>query len=125
MSIRKWESKKSKNDYVWEVYFVYNKNGISEWYSKSGFLTKKEAQEHETLLKNKLIETGKIHKERSLTLNEVMDEFLSLRKTGYSETTITNTNTIDDYRKCKSQLGYIKIKEIDYKILQSFFNIEK
>ena len=88
-------------------------------------MTKKEAQEHETLLKNKLIETGKIHKERSLTLNEVMDEFLSLRKTGYSETTITNTNTIDDYRKCKSQLGYIKIKEIDYKILQSFFNIEK
>ena len=46
MSIRKRASKKAKNGYVYEVYFPYKQNGITYRYSKSGFKTKKEAQDH-------------------------------------------------------------------------------
>lgn len=50
MSIRKRTSKKAKNGYVYEVYFPYKINGITERYSRSGFKTKKEAKEHEALM---------------------------------------------------------------------------
>ena len=41
MSIRKRTSKKAKNGYVYEVYFNYKTNGITNRYTKSGFKTKK------------------------------------------------------------------------------------
>ena len=68
MSIRKRTSKKAKNGYVYEVYFNYKENGITQRYSKSGFSTKKEAQEHEAIKKAELKETGKLQKEIKKTV---------------------------------------------------------
>ena len=66
MSIRKRTSKKAKNGYVYEVYFPYKINGIIERYSKSGFKTKKEAQEHEALMLAELKENGSIKTVKTL-----------------------------------------------------------
>ncbi len=71
MSIRKRASKKAKNGYVYEVYFPYKQNGITYRYSKSGFKTKKEAQDHEALMLAEVKEKGKINKDSAKTLNQV------------------------------------------------------
>ena len=78
MSIRKRTSKKAKNGYVYEVYFPYKVNGITERYSKSGFKTKKEAQEHEALMLADLKENGKIKKTVNKTFNDVYNEFIKI-----------------------------------------------
>lgn len=63
MSIRKRESKKAKNGYVYKVYFNYYENGIKTRYLKSGFKTKEEAQEHEALKLAEIQENGKLKKD--------------------------------------------------------------
>ena len=46
--IRKRPAKKAKNGYTYQVYFYYRDMfDKRKYYSKSGFLTKKEAQIHE------------------------------------------------------------------------------
>ena len=46
--IRKRPAKKAKNGYTYQVYFYYRDIfDKRKYYSKSGFLTKKEAQIHE------------------------------------------------------------------------------
>lgn len=47
MSIRKRKSKRAKKGHVYEVYITKNNQKI---YQKSGFLTRKEAEEHEVLM---------------------------------------------------------------------------
>lgn len=47
MSVIKRKSKKAKNGYLYEVNFTYKVNGITKRYWKRGFVTKKEAIEHE------------------------------------------------------------------------------
>lgn len=94
MSIRKRPSKKAKNGYVYEVYFPYKQNGITERYSKSGFKTKKEAQEHEALTLASLKENGSIKKEINKTLNEVFSEFVEIGSTNYQINTITTMKKI-------------------------------
>lgn len=123
MSIRKRPSKKAKKGYVFEVYFPYKENGITQRYSKSGFLTKKEAQEHEALMKAELKETGKIHKEVKKTFKEVYEEFLEVAADQYQENTIYNTKKY--YRYCEEDFAKIPIVNIDYPLLQKYFNSRK
>ena len=53
--IRKRPAKKAKNGYTYQVYFYYRDMfDKRKYYSKSGFLTKKEAQIHETEMKASL-----------------------------------------------------------------------
>ena len=52
MSVRKRESKKAKNGYVWEVYFKYKENAKVMRFSKYGFSTKKDAEEYEIKVKS-------------------------------------------------------------------------
>ena len=121
MSIRKRTSKKSKNGYVYEVYFPYKVNGITERYSRSGFKTKKEAQEHETMMLAELHETGKLLSTTNKTLNDVYNEFLETSSQDYQENTITNIKR--QYKKyVMSTIGNIPIKGVDYALLQGFFN---
>lgn len=123
MSIRKRNSKKAKNGYVYEVYFTYKHNGMTQRYSKSGFLSKKEAQEHEALKKAELKETGKIHKEVKKTFKEVYEEFLEVGADQYQENTIHNTQIY--YRYCEVELAKIPIINFDYPLLQKYFNSRK
>jgi len=122
MSIRQRKSKKTKNGYVWEVYFTYKERGIPKRYSKSGFASKKLAQDHETEIKAQLLDTGKINKDTTLTLHDVYLEFLEVGTNEYQENTITstkqnfNTNMLDI-------ISYIPIVDFtDYKLLQNYFN---
>lgn len=123
MSIRKRTSKKAKNGYVYEVYFTYKQNGIPERYSKSGFLTKKEAQEHEAIKKTELKETGKVQKEIKKTFKEVYEEFLEVAADQYQDNTIYNTKKY--YRYCEKELASIPIINFDYPLLQKYFNSRK
>jgi len=121
MSIRKRPSKKAKNGYVYEVYFPYKQNGITERYSKSGFKTKKEAQEHEALTLASLKENGSIKKEINKTLNEVFSEFVEIGSTNYQINTIT-TMKKNYEAHIKNKLGQLPINKIDYALLQKYFN---
>lgn len=121
MSIRKRPSKKAKNGYVYEVYFPYKQNGITERYSKSGFKTKKEAQEHEALTLASLKENGSIKKEINKTLNEVFSEFVEIGSTNYQINTIT-TMEKNYEAHVKNKLGQLPINKIDYALLQKYFN---
>ncbi|MDB7085623.1 tyrosine-type recombinase/integrase [Erysipelatoclostridium ramosum] len=121
MSIRKRPSKKAKNGYVYEVYFPYKQNGITERYSKSGFKTKKEAQEHEALTIASLKENGSIKKEINKTLNEVFSEFVEIGSTNYQINTIT-TMRKNYEAHVKNKLGQLPINKIDYALLQKYFN---
>lgn len=121
MSIRKRPSKKAKNGYVYEVYFPYKQNGITMRYSKSGFKTKKEAQEHEALTLASLKENGSIKKEINKTLNEVFSEFVEIGSTNYQINTIT-TMKKNYEAHVKNKLGQLLINKIDYALLQKYFN---
>ena len=121
MSIRKRPSKKAKNGYVYEVYFPYKQNGITERYSKSGFKTKKEAQEHEALTLASLKENGSIKKEINKTLNEVFSEFVEIGSTNYQINTIT-TMKKNYEAHVKNKLGQLPINKIHYALLQKYFN---
>lgn len=121
MSIRRRTSKKAKNGYVYEVYFPYKQNGITMRYSKSGFKTKKEAQEHEALTLASLKENGSIKKVINKTLNEVFSEFVEIGSTNYQINTIT-TMTKNYEAHVKNKLGQLPINKIDYALLQKYFN---
>ena len=123
MSIRKRQSKKAKNGYVYEVDFYYQVHGITKRYTKSGFITKKEAANHIALKKVELQETGVIKKETKITFGEVFYEFLEVGMLEYQPNTIYNTKKY--YRYCKDDLSKIPINEFDYPLLQKYFNSRK
>lgn len=123
MNIRKRKSKKSKNGYVYEVYFNYQEHGITKRYSKSGFLTKKEATDHIALKKAELRETSVIKKEIKKTFEDVYNEFLEVGAEQYQPNTIYNTKKY--YMYCKDDLSSIPIIDFDYQLLQKYFNNRK
>lgn len=121
MSIRKRTSKKAKNGYVYEVYFPYKANGITERYSKSGFKTKKEAQDHEAMMLAELQTNGSIRKDTKKTLNDVYKEFLEVGANEYQANTVTLMKR--NYKAhVMSIIGHYQITMIDYAVLQKFFN---
>ncbi|WP_286669632.1 tyrosine-type recombinase/integrase [Thomasclavelia cocleata] len=120
MSIRKRTSKKAKNGYVYEVYFNYKTNGITNRYTKSGFKTKKEAQEHEALMLAEVKESGSIKKEIKKSLENVYHEFLEVGSAQYQSSTIYSTKK--NYHYFEKELGQLPIATIDYSILQKYFN---
>ena len=121
MSIIKIASKKAKNGYTYKVTFKYKDNGITSTYSKSGFLTKKEAQEHETLVKAQIKEYGGIKKECNKTLNDVYKEWKKTESKNYALHTIETYSYL--YKKYAFEtLGKKKITLIKHKELQKFFN---
>lgn len=120
MSIIKVASKKAKNGYTYKVTFKYKEYGVTETYSKSGFLTKKEAKDHESMVKAEIKENGCIKKQCTKTLDEVYQEFLKIGCNGYQENTIYRTKK--DYNQVSIKLRNTPIAKIDYPTLQEFFN---
>lgn len=121
MSIRKRESKKAKNGYVYEVFLTYKEDGITKHYTKRGFPSKKEAEAHETIKKVELQEYGKIRKEITFTFEEVYNEFLELGCDQYQYNTVRNTKNIFNMYLQKDISKY-KITQFDYAFLQKYFN---
>ena len=120
MSIFKRKRKTQKNGYAYEVQIYYKVKGVTKRYTKGGFKTKKEAQEHEAMTLEQIRNEGKPDIKRTITLNQVYEEFMELGAVDYQPTTIANTKKY--YRKFKDELGKMDIREIDYQTLQGWFN---
>lgn len=121
MSIRKRASKKAKSGFVYEVFITYKENGITQHYSKRGFTTKKEAEEHEILMKAEIQSSGKLRKESKKTFDEVYNEFLQIGCDKYQYNTIRNTMNMYNMYLQKA-IGHYQIAALDYPLLQKYFN---
>lgn len=122
MGIRKRNVSKSfnKNGYVWEADYYYFENGMKKRITKSGFKTKKEAQQFIQDKQLELNEHGRIIRETTKTLNQVFEEFLEIGSSQYQSNTLYHTKR--DHKYFKDSIGKARISMIDYKILQKFFN---
>ena len=120
MSIRKRESKKAKNGYVYEVFFKYKDSiGNTKRLSKSGFLTKKEAMIYETLKKEEIKQNLNI-KNKKYTFNDIFNLYIkndpfTKDSTKYIRRSVYNTHI-------KKELGSCDISKIDYEYIQNYFN---
>lgn len=114
--------KRNNKGFSFEVNFTYKDNGITKRYFKGGFPTKKEALNHEIMMKAQVQEKGTIKKEVKKTFEDVYNEFLENGTLQYQQATIHNTTRY--YNDLKS-LCKIPIKNFDYQLLQNYFNSRK
>ena len=104
--IRKRPAKKAKNGYTYQVYFYYRDMfDKRKYYSKSGFLTKKEAQIHETEMKARLKEKGTLNQGTNKTFNDVFEEFMESEGKNLSLNTIRRKKVaFDKYIKTRLEI---------------------
>lgn len=120
MSIRKRESKKAKNGYVFEVMINYKDyTGKSKRFTKSGFLTKKEAQIYEAEKKKEIKENINI-KDRTYTFDDIFNKYIindpfTKDSTKYIRRTLYN-------KHIKKEFGDCDISKLDYEYIQEYFN---
>lgn len=117
MPIREVKSKKAKKGVTYRVYFDYkDKYNRPQHYSKSGFITKTDAQNHEKLIYSKIIDGSLIT--TKLTFSDVWEEYI---KTDPHTTTSTKQIRKSYYNKhIKPVFENADITLIDYKIVQNF-----
>ena len=116
MSIIKVPSKKAK-----KVTFKYKENDITRTYSKSGFIVKKDAQEHESMVKAQINQDGYLKKVCNDSLNKVFNDWLKVDSGLYAPNTINLYKRI--YNKyIYSAIGKEKIISLKYKDIQAFIN---
>lgn len=121
MSIIKVPSKKAKKGYTYKVTFKYKENDITRTYSKSGFIVKKEAQEHESMVKTQINQDGYLKKICKDSLNKVFNDWLKVDGGSYAPNTINLYKRI--YNKyIYSTIGKEKIISSKYKDIQAFIN---
>lgn len=112
--------KKGKHGTTFQVNFRYKDHGVSKRYTKN-FKSRVEAVNHETLMKAQLINGNTTIARSKITLDSVYNEFLQYGSQSYSENTIYDTKKYYESR-IRSNLGMYPIVEIDYSLLQDFFN---
>lgn len=130
MAINKVKSKKAKNGFTYRVRFDYKDihTGVKKTYSKSGFITKKEAQDHESYMKNHIMENGELKKNTEKNFGLVYKEFLEFDSDNYQHNTMQNTIRVFNswlskpIGKNKIILSEILITRLNYQFLQSYFN---
>lgn len=121
MSIIKVPSKKAKKGYTYKVTFKYKENDITRTYSKSGFIVKKDAQEHESMVKAQINQDGYLKKVCNDSLNKVFNDWLKVDSGLYAPNTINLYKRI--YNKyIYSAIGKEKIISLKYKDIQAFIN---
>lgn len=120
MSIRKRESKKAKNGYVFEVFIKYvDYAGNKKRISKSGFLTKKEAQIYEAEKKKEISENVNI-KTKKYTFNDIFNLYINNDPFTKDSTKYCRLSTYNKH--LKNTLGPCDISKLDYEYIQNFFN---
>lgn len=121
MSVIKVPSKKAKKGYTYKVTFKYKENDITRTYSKSGFIVKKDAQEHESMVKAQINQDGYLKKVCNDSLNKVFNDWLKIDSGSYAPNTINLYKRI--YNKyIYSTIGKEKIISLKYKDIQAFIN---
>lgn len=122
MSIIKVPSKKAKKGYTYKVTFKYKENDITRTYSKSGFIVKKEAQEHESMVKAQINQDGYLKKICNDSLNKVFDDWLKVDSRLYFPNTIANYKIYYNRYVYSSEIGKKKIINLHYKDIQNLLN---
>lgn len=115
MSITKRELKNGK--IVYDNAFMYK--GIR--YKKRGFKSKGEAENWEITIKYEVNKNGSYFQPCEKRFFEVYEEFFSIQKDKMALNTISSYNTGIHHIK-KNKVYKMKILDINYSILQSFFN---
>lgn len=117
MPIREVKSKKAKKGVTYRVYFDYkDKYNRPQHYSKSGFITKTDAQNHEKLIYSKIIDHTLAT--ATYTFGEVWDEYIA---TDPHTTTSTKQVRKSFYNKhIKPVFENADITLLDYRIIQDF-----
>lgn len=121
MSIRKRESKKAKNGYVYEVLIKHKDNitGKTKWITKSGFARKADAERFEEEAKAKLKENMHLKTEKH-TFDDIFQMYI-VNDPFTKETTKYVRNTV--YNKhLKDTMGKCDISKIDYEYIQNTLN---
>ncbi len=110
----------SKRGDVWQVSFRYkDRYGRHKRYRKSGFKRQKDAANHETKMKNELLDTGIIYQRKKMTINDVWDEFSKNDHT----LAISTKENYEMYfnRHIRNSIRQTYIDTVDYKLMQDFF----
>ena len=117
-----FQKRQRKKGIVWTVYIDYKDiYGRKQTYSKGGFKTKREAQEHGLKIENKILKGVDI-KQKRYTLNEVFEDYMKI--VGIRS---LSSNAKDLYNRLynkhvKNSIGMRLIDSIRYRDLQEFFN---
>lgn len=117
----------NSNKITYEASIRMQKDGMKFSKSKSGFTSESAAKAYELILIdecNKFFESQKNKK----TLLAVFDEFVELEYYRYQENTLYNCKKTKKYwagEDATIDLGSMAIDEINYKILQTYFNARK
>ena len=121
MSIRKRESKKTKNGYVYEVLIKYKEHitGKTKWITKSGFARKVDAERFEEETKARLKENIHLKTEKR-TFDDVFQIYI-VNDPFTKETTKFVRKSV--YNKhLKDTIGKCDIAKIDYEYIQNTLN---
>lgn len=121
MTVRKRASKKAKKGFTYTVDFRYkDKYGVSRRFTKSGFLTSREAKNYEIEKRTELAQGLNITNKK-ITFGYVADQYFK-NDPFLKETTLEQRKGI--YNKhLKPSLSNIEMNLIDYKLLQDIFDI--
>jgi len=123
MGIRKRESKKAKRGYTYQVYFSYvDYTGQRKNYFKSGFLTKKEALEHEKTKKRELLKKASMSIDMNITVHEVWNEYMDTVGQYYYKPSTQAYYRFSYKKYVENKFGHKKIYSIKYDELQVYFN---
>lgn len=117
MAIREFKNKKG---ITYEVRINYkDKYGLKKYYSKRGFTSKRQAQNHEKIMKAKILQG--FEKTNNLTFDEAFKKWID--NSGLAHSTIQSRKL--SYRKhIKPTLGNIDLKKIDYEIINNLLEIK-
>lgn len=91
-------------------------------YKKGGFRTKKEANSWESLIKSEVDKHGIYQKPCEKTFIQVWDDYISLNKQKYARATL-KTYQASINRIKENPIADKKIIELDYSMIQSYFNV--
>ena len=117
MSIREVKSKKAKKGVTYRVYFDYkDKYGRPQHYSKSGFVKKTDAQNHERLIYSKIVDGSLINIKK--TFGDVWEEYIEIDP----HTSVTTKQIRSSYynKHIRPQFEDADITLLDYTIIQNF-----
>lgn len=111
-----YRRRKNKNKFVWELYFTYKDySGNTRRFSKSGFSTKKEAEQYYL---NHINELKFANKNTFLTISFDELYFLAMDEVKLAENTIRLKNSY--YKKyIKSKFGNTLNKEINFELIET------
>lgn len=124
MSIRKRTSKKAPDGYSYQVYFSYHDRYTDEkkMFTKSGFYTYEDALYYEKKMKIELDQKHYMCSGQKVTMNQIFNEWLNMEASYYYQ-----DNTIIDYKNryykhIEHRLGSVLVNEVDFRLLQNYFN---